>query len=1038
MNHSVHMKGRMRFFLAAISLLCLSVSSMAQAKWSEVLWCEDNSTLYFIQRENNTTTPGKWGGWDVERLAVSNSVDNTGTSKPAWVDKVGKQVKRVVFDSSFANSAPFSTAYWFYNMNALEEINGLNYLNTYRTTTMRCMFHGCSKLKGVDLSKFDTSNVTDMFCMFFLTSALSSIDVSKFNTSQVTDMGSMFSNTGATSLDLSNFDTSNVTNMDGIFAGFKGTSLDVSNFNTSNVTNMSSMFSGCKKITTLDVSNLNTDKVTNMNYMFYMSSNLTTILCDDTWTAGTSTGMFEECYALKGAISYDESKLDATYANPTTGYFTTKTLPIEISNKRIPRDLADDLTKMNGVTVKDGGYAKYDDATKTLNLKDATIKGWSPLVSEVSDLTISIEGKNYFLTSSEESGHAIELKGTTTITGGGYLYADGGGNGAGIQATASLTIENAIVEVYGQYGIKGTRIKNLTTGRVSGSTLTLKGSRTKLIANSNNRWNDAGASIGNFRSINLQDDISFMKPSDAQVSDGTVKDSSGNTIIAKEVVISSPYKFYNITINGHEVTDWNCDDLTFINGVEVTHSTGYAKYNPNSNNLILNNVSINSSQSDFGIFSSSNNLTITVKNMVFIKSNTSAALYCISNTTITGGGMLIVQSNSTSGATAYTASVLTLDHVFMTISGGRDGLSGTIFINNDGTRTPRGGLLMQNYAVLRADGKERSIGGLTSFSLNDGIKIHSPEGAAWDSSTLDVRYDGSVCNEPIEICVDEEKLNLWVAGTQVTTLNGPYLNMVLGSDIYKPAQESKDYSIFYDPKSRTLHMDNVSINTPTNAALISQIPDLTISVENNPCGLATTNDNCNAITVYANTTIKAVDVETWIGSLGFDLIVSSSKLIGLEYWGINTGTITIDNTRLFATGGKYGISGRYYNDIYNTTLAAKGKDTYIWSTSNGGAIYNLNDLKLSDGLNIQMPENGTFTNHSVFADGELATTVFIYRKGGLKGDVNQDGKVDISDIVAVINTIAGDSTYKSTADVNEDGNIDISDIVAIINIIAGQ
>ena len=50
-------------------------------------------------------------------------------------------------------------------------------------------------------------------------------------------------------------------------------------------------------------------------------------------------------------------------------------------------------------------------------------------------------------------------------------------------------------------------------------------------------------------------------------------------------------------------------------------------------------------------------------------------------------------------------------------------------------------------------------------------------------------------------------------------------------------------------------------------------------------------------------------------------------------------------------------------------------------------------------------------------------------------DVNQDNTIDISDIVAVINVIAGtDSTSK--ADVNADGKVDISDIVAIINAIA--
>ena len=52
------------------------------------------------------------------------------------------------------------------------------------------------------------------------------------------------------------------------------------------------------------------------------------------------------------------------------------------------------------------------------------------------------------------------------------------------------------------------------------------------------------------------------------------------------------------------------------------------------------------------------------------------------------------------------------------------------------------------------------------------------------------------------------------------------------------------------------------------------------------------------------------------------------------------------------------------------------------------------------------------------------------------GDVNLDGKVDISDIVAIINTIAGDTTYLATADVNTDKKVDISDIVAVINIIA--
>ena len=34
--------------------------------------------------------------------------------------------------------------------------------------------------------------------------------------------------------------------------------------------------------------------------------------------------MFNNCKKLKGAVSYDSGKIDATMANPNTGYFTKK------------------------------------------------------------------------------------------------------------------------------------------------------------------------------------------------------------------------------------------------------------------------------------------------------------------------------------------------------------------------------------------------------------------------------------------------------------------------------------------------------------------------------------------------------------------------------------------------------------------------------------------------------------------------------------------------------------------------------------------
>lgn len=55
----------------------------------------------------------------------------------------------------------------------------------------------------------------------------------------------------------------------------------------------------------------------------------------------------------------------------------------------------------------------------------------------------------------------------------------------------------------------------------------------------------------------------------------------------------------------------------------------------------------------------------------------------------------------------------------------------------------------------------------------------------------------------------------------------------------------------------------------------------------------------------------------------------------------------------------------------------------------------------------------------------------------MKGDVNLDQDVNISDVVVTINIISGNNSSMLDGDVNKDNKVDISDVVAIINIIAG-
>lgn len=56
----------------------------------------------------------------------------------------------------------------------------------------------------------------------------------------------------------------------------------------------------------------------------------------------------------------------------------------------------------------------------------------------------------------------------------------------------------------------------------------------------------------------------------------------------------------------------------------------------------------------------------------------------------------------------------------------------------------------------------------------------------------------------------------------------------------------------------------------------------------------------------------------------------------------------------------------------------------------------------------------------------------------LYGDVNGDGKVDITDVTACISAICGIDTYKAAADVDMNGKIDYEDVQSIVSAICGK
>ena len=80
--------------------------------------------------------------------------------------------------------------------------------------------------------------------------------------------------------------------------------------------------------------------------------------------------------------------------------------------------------------------------------------------------------------------------------------------------------------------------------------------------------------------------------------------------------------------------------------------------------------------------------------------------------------------------------------------------------------------------------------------------------------------------------------------------------------------------------------------------------------------------------------------------------------------------------------------------------------------------------------------NGWPATYTHLGYGPSITLKFV--KGGapepIKGDVNGDGEVNISDVNAVIDAILSSSSNEA-ADVNKDGEVNISDINAVIDVI---
>ncbi len=449
-----------KLMLLMVFLLGIGISNALAEKKPYAVFDDATKTLTFKYEEKET-------------LGTKEYELNRETSFPAWCDLHKSEITKVVFAPSFAEARPTTCAYWFGSCKKLENIEGIEFLNTENVKDMRGMFYECICLENLDLSKFDTKKVTNMRNMFYNCQKLKNLDLSSFETAMVTNMESMFYNCillntlkltnkfntqkvedmcsmfnsckelktinlsgfdtqnvedmsymfnlckSLESLDLSNFNTLKVTLMDNMFNQcLQLTSLDLSNFDTPKVTDMSNMFFYCTGLKTIDISNFNTQSVKNMDSMFGYCTNLATIYVGEnfvTTNARYSDNMFDNCQLLKGALpEYNANKTDHRFANYKTGYFSK--LVGKNGNDKIGA-AGEPLAAYNLALDDDKDFVAYEPFTATAASYSRTMNTGTTWATLCLPFEVSLDNRNFRafkLLSADEAKNTIELEEITT------------------------------------------------------------------------------------------------------------------------------------------------------------------------------------------------------------------------------------------------------------------------------------------------------------------------------------------------------------------------------------------------------------------------------------------------------------------------------------------------------------------------------------------------------------------------------------------------------------------------------------------------
>ena len=670
----------------------------------------------------------------------------------------------------------------------------------------------------------------------------------------------------------------------------------------------------------------------------------------------------EGCFFYKPYYaSYDASTRSVAVGGSTV----TETIEIEpdtygimiAGSKSVTSLNCNDLSILEGVE----GKVSYNDETKTLTMKDATIKtsfgrGYG-IWSNQKDLKIEVFGNNSITMTDD----CIRIPYGATICGSGTLRLKST-DYCGIIYGSSLTVEGVKLYTEGHLGITGYYGTNEETLTVRNAYVEATGSN---------------GSICNLLDLVL-DGCSIIQPEDAAFD--TKKHAVAlNGIVVQKVVIEPSY---GIKIAGVDVTRKNCKDLSVIEGV-----SGKVSFDAATKTLTLDNATIASTKEPAIQNNQCEGLVIKVLGKNDITATKAVGVYVVRPTTVSGiGGSSLLNIKAGNSAMHMSYTPLTIQDCDVTAVG-TYGISG-YGINND--------VLTIRNSRVKAKGCEGDLNDYEEYGsitdLNDlvleGCHFHLPGDAMFNDELGGVVEGSGGWLTTDTVVIEPDSYGIWVADKEVTTLNHKDLSGIDGV-------EGK---LSYDPATNTLTMEDVTITRTDiyNGIRNSYQKDLKIEVVGN--NSITTSYSCIFLT-HAST----------ISGSG-TLSLKSTKGCGIFF----SSSLIVEDIKLYVEE-HMGIFASYENKYDMLAI----RNAYVEATGYKGSISGIDNLVL-DGCSIIQPEGAAFDAnvHAVALNGEVVTDKVVIAPDNLGFEiagekVTRKNCKDLSVIKGVSGTVSYDPNTKT-------------------------